>query len=94
MKRICLLLFVLMSIFINEGYTKSISDIIDNKIKPVKFVVEDDLRKRLEDFLNGKVNSLNSLLIKIEIDKDGINREFSIPELKNILEERKRRKAS
>ena len=84
MKRICLLLFVLMSMFINEGYTKSISDIIDNKIKPVKFVVEDDLRKRLEDFLNGKVDNLNSLLIKIEIDKEGINREFSIPELKKI----------
>lgn len=84
MKRICLLLFLLMSIFINVGYTKSISDIIDNKIKPVKFIVEDDLRKRLKDFLTGKIDNLNSILIKIEIDKEGISREFSIPELKKL----------
>jgi len=73
-----------MSIFINVGYTKSISDIIDNKIKPVKFIVEDDLRKRLKDFLTGKIDNLNSILIKIEIDKEGISREFSIPELKKL----------
>jgi hypothetical protein len=88
MKKILVAFALITLSFIMPSYSGSTEEVIEKKIGPTKFIVEDELRDRLNIFLESKVDSSFSLLLNISISKESIYKELSVKEISSLNNEK------